>query len=105
MRMRAIVLCDTVYSGAGRFLSDCHSEGMRVNKLGGFRYEISGVQVEFRRAEFPSIAGVRADILATDVEDREIEAYRLSVLAHSQLKESKNVRTLKDLMEFLKQNK
>lgn len=41
--LRAIVLCDTMYSGAGRFLSDCHSEGMRVEKLGGFSIDMLAV--------------------------------------------------------------
>lgn len=104
--LRAIVLCDSIMLYSNRFLKFAYDNDIKVKKLGGFRYTVNdNMQVELRRAEFPSIAGARADILATDIKDREIEAYRSTVLCHSQFKEGKDIITTKDLMEFIKKNK
>ena len=102
--MRAIVLCNRVFTGAGSFINECRLEGMKVKKLGGFRYSINDVQVEFKKVDFSSIAGARADMLVTDIEDSEIEASRSYVLCHSQFEEGRYIKTTKDLMEFLKKN-
>lgn len=103
--LRAIVLCDSVMMYSNRFLKLAYDSGIKVKKLGGFRYIVNdNMQIDFKKADFSSIAGARADMLVTDIEDSEIEASRSYVLCHSQFEEGRYIKTTKDLMEFLKKN-
>lgn len=103
--LRAIVLCNGLVLCSSRFLKLAYDGGIKVEKLGGFRYIVNdNMQIDFKTADFSSIAGARADMLVTDIEDREIEAHRSYVLCHSQFEEGRYIKTTKDLMEFLKKN-
>lgn len=99
--IRVIILCDTVMSGSGEFLNECKRAGATVKKLGGFRYKINeSFMVDFKRYDFSSVAGQRADILIGDC--AEIEAWRLAVVSHSKhIKWSKDIRTRQDLLDLV----
>lgn len=98
--LKAIVLCDTVRTGCGEFLNECKRAGAEIKKLGGFKYNISNIEVEFRIYDFNSIAGARADILVGNC--AEIEAWRLSVVSHSKhIMWSKDIRTRQDLLDLI----